>query len=153
MRSAILLLLTSTAWIILPAMSFAHGLGVTWKRDGKQINVEAFYDDDTAADKAKIHVVNGAGDKIGEGVTDDDGKWSFPTPKAGVYEIHVDAGAGHRAKKRLEIAEDAPAAPPEETREEMTRTPWLRILSGLTIIAGGSGALMLGFYLTRQKKS
>jgi hypothetical protein len=139
-----------------PTTALAHALGVACKINGDKVEIEAFYDDDSAANKAKVSVVNVKNEVIASGVTDKDGKWSFATPAPGKYEIRVDAGAGHRAKKVLSVpgvvSEPAPSkqADPEPTRADMTRTPWLKIGIGLAAIALCSGAFTLGMMLRKN---
>lgn len=145
-----------------PMNAFAHGLGVDCRVRGRVVEVEAFYDDGTDAVKAKVKVVNDKEEEIAAGVTDDKGKWSFPAPKAGKYVVHVDAGAGHRAKKEIEVTtegatpeETKPAAEPTitssgPTREEFTQTPWLKLAIGLTVIGGCCGAFVIA---TRLRKT
>ncbi len=140
MRQPGQILLALLAFAAAPALACAHGLGVDWKLRDNQVEVEAFYDDDTPAIKAKVQVV-GIDDKVvASGVTDTEGKWTFAAPSSGKYEIRVDAGAGHRAKKALVVpprdSEDpAPPVADGQTRAEFTRIPWLNIMLGMALIA------------------
>jgi hypothetical protein len=147
MQRAHLFLPVLAAILLLPASALAHAIGVTCTIRGDKVEVEAFYDDDMPAHKAKVQVVNAKEEVIANGIADKDGIWSFVTPTPGTYEIRVDAGAGHRAKKTLHIPgmptteEETPIpTEPEPTREQMTRTPWWRIGLGLLIIVVGSAA-------------
>jgi hypothetical protein len=156
MQRAYLLLFASTAIFVIPTSAFAHGVGVACTINADKVEVEAFYDDDSPAFKAKVQVVNANEDVIATGITDKDGKWTFATPAPGKYQVRLDAGAGHRAKKALHIPGEEPkfevpteAPPPTvtptaepETRAEMTRTPWLRIGVGLGAIFVGSIAVI-----------
>jgi len=131
---------------ILPVSARAHGLGVACAIRGDKVEVEAFYDDDSAAAKAKVVVVNAKDEVVATGITDEQGLWKFAKPEPGKYEVRVDAGAGHRAKKTLNVprpdtSSEEPAAEP--SREEQTQTPWLGVGLGLAAIAGGGGAIML----------
>jgi len=148
MRPAHLLLPAFFAILFVPASAFAHAIGVTCTIRSDKVEVEAFYDDDTPAHKAKVQVVNAKDEVIATGITDKDGIWTFATPTPGKYEVRIDAGAGHRAKKSLVIpgaVADDPTpiiATPEPTREEQTRTPWWRIGIGLAIIVAISVGVM-----------
>jgi nickel transport protein len=129
----------------------AHALGAECKVVGGRVEVEAYYDDDTPARDAKVSVRDAAQKVIVEGRTDERGCWSFPQPAAGKYEVVVDAGAGHRATVKVTVTGDPPAGPPQvvsdgPTREEFTRTPWLKVAIGLAAIAVLAGA----FWLSRQ---
>jgi hypothetical protein len=123
-------------------------------RDGK-VEVEAFYDDDSPAAKAKVQVVDLNEKVVASGATDASGKWTFAAPPPGRYEVRVDAGAGHRARKKIEVP--ARAAPPEsqttpapaenitdgQTRADFTRVPWVNVLLGLAILATVGAACAL----------
>ena len=128
-------LLAPLVLTLAPTGVFAHALGVDAKlRDGK-VEVEAFYDDDSPAAKAKVMVLDAANKQIAAGLTDAKGRWVFASPPAGKYTVHVDAGAGHQAKKGIEVpgADTAPETPPPSnvsisagpSRAELTSTPWL----------------------------
>ncbi len=133
---------------ISPAFVHAHALGVDCKlKDGK-VHVEAFYDDDSAAHDAKVQVLDATEKVVAKGMTDKKGLWSFDAPEPGKYVVHVDAGAGHRAKKTIEIPTAAPRATDETvsvgaTRAEFTSFPWLKVGIGL----GAIGTLSGGFFL------
>lgn len=136
-----LLLLTGTA--------DAHSVGGEARlRDGK-VQVEGYFEDDTAATGAKVHVEDAAGKPVAEGRLDDKGRWSFPAPAPGRYRVIIDAGGGHRTRLSVRIpASASPPAPSREapgeeapvvsegaTREEHTHVPWGRLGIGLALIA------------------
>lgn len=141
---------------VLAGSAHAHHLGVECKlRDG-QVEVEAFYDDDTTAKNAQIEALDSDKKVIASGRTDAQGRWAFPAPGPGTYQIVVDAGAGHRTTVRMVIPGGKPTAPEAArtvseagTREEFTTFPWLGAGLGLGIIAGLS--LLLWLALTRLR--
>jgi hypothetical protein len=152
--SVVLAFLVFTA---VPASTYAHYVGVECKIRGDLVEVEAYYDDGTEASKAKVRVVNSEEKEVGAGLTDDKGKWSFATPAPGKYTVHLDAGAGHRATTNLVISTaTADAKAPNETisegptREEFTRTPWLKLAIGLIVIFGLSGAFLLATWMKKK---
>ncbi len=147
----------------------AHALGAECKLNGNKVDVEAYYDDDTAARDAKVRVEDSDKKVITEGRTDKAGKWSFPRPKAGRYLVIVDAGAGHRTQVKITIHEGEGSASASSSqskcddcecceadkgtptgssesisdgpsRDDFTSWPWLRIGIGFTVIAGLGGA-------------
>jgi len=155
---------------LLPAAASAHAVGVDCTLRRGIVTVEVFYDDDTAAVKAKVQVVNEKGDVVASGITDKDGRWTFRKPAPGKYEVRADAGAGHRAKKTLNVPGSAPedaaigvlgelsmqVEPAERSnrsestsigdgpsRAELTRFPWEKTLVSLAIIGGMGGAFMI----------
>jgi hypothetical protein len=163
-----------------PAWAFAHAVGVSCAIRGDQIEVEAYFDDDSPAVKAKVQVVNANMEIVASGVTDEKGAWNFPRPAPGKYEVRLDAGAGHRAKKTIEVPiatpiecaigtlqgtglrvrDTAPAASAGQTtigagptRTEFTRMPWENILIGFGIIGGLSGTFLLVSMLRKTGKA
>lgn len=119
--------------------AFAHRLHVVAKVTGEQLRVEAFYDDDTPAQEAKVMVH--LGDQlIAEGRTDERGVWTCPRPAPGAYTVRADS-AGHAAKETLAVPEpdpepDTEPASASNERSERTRTPWGRLVIGLAVIGG-----------------
>jgi nickel transport protein len=159
-----LLLLT-----LLPATAFAHALRVVCVLRGDKVKVESFYTDETLAAKAKVQVVNAAEKIVVSGETDERGRWTFDTPMPGKYEVRVDAGAGHRARRTINVSsalaveaptERVPIDPVEEktvsdepTRAELTRTPWEKLLIGFGVIVGLSGAFLLASMRKKNGKA
>jgi hypothetical protein len=135
------------ALAILTPSACAHALGMECRIQGARVVVNAFYDDDSPAVRARVHVLDG--DKeIGNGSTDEQGSWSFARPAPGQYTVEVDAGAGHRKNESITVpAAVAPANVQAigngPTRQEFTRFPWDRLLLGLLAIFGLAGAFLL----------
>jgi hypothetical protein len=145
-----------------PAM--AHRLGADCTIRGKDVQVEAFFSDNTSAKGARISVLDSNNNSVAEGRTDDQGAWSFPAPEPGVYRVIVEAGNGHRAEITIDVpqtiqqAKSSPStsegacdccnyavsgdtAQPVRisegpSRDELTKIPWLRMFFGLILIAG-----------------
>ncbi len=148
-----------------PALADAHAIGVDCKLRASKIEVEAFYDDDSPAAKAKVQVVNAKDEIVASGMTDEKGAWSFPAPAPGKYEVRVDAGAGHRAKKVIDVPADAgppiQIAPAEHvvtisegpTRAEFTSTPWLKALVGVSVIGGLGGAFLVAAVFRKNRQA
>ncbi|MBI2805800.1 MAG: carboxypeptidase regulatory-like domain-containing protein [Planctomycetes bacterium] len=140
------------------APALAHALGVDCQLRGGKVEVEAFFDDDSPAEKARVEVRSLDDQVIARGSTDAKGRWSFAVPAPGNYLVHVDAGAGHRAKKSIVIPPfGTPPAPTPVTidgtnsaRQDFTGTPWVRIAIGLAAIGAGSAALVLAMRLRKR---
>ena len=106
---------------------------------GDQLRVEAFYDDDTPSQEAKITVTQGD-QTIAEGRTDEKGVWTCAKPAPGTYLVRAES-VGHAAKESLEVPPTDQPAPPEsppstDERAKRTHTPWGRLAAGLAVIGG-----------------
>jgi hypothetical protein len=146
----------------LPNLAAAHALLVDCNMRNGKVEVEAFYDDDTPAPKARVKVINADEQMVAGGFTDQNGSWSFAMPAPGKYVVVVDAGAGHRKEKSIEVPArpDESIAPKDEApigdgpkRDELTRIPWLKIAIGLVIIGGLSGAFLLASIMRKNAKA
>ena len=74
---------------LLPSMGFAHKLMVEPKFEGDRVRVEAFFDDDSPADDAVVHLLSATGEQLLEGRTNDNGVWYFDKPPPGEYILRV----------------------------------------------------------------
>ncbi len=117
--------------------ALAHGLSASCRPRGDQVEVEAYFTDNTPAAEAKVQVKDSNGEVIAEGVTDSHGRWSFPKPSPGRYLVTVDAGAGHY--EELHLTEEFFGEGP--SREEFTQFPWLKLAIGVGAILLFSFAL------------
>jgi hypothetical protein len=145
-------LLTAAALLVWCPPAFAHRLHVDPKPRGDQLRVEAFYEDDTPAQDARITVRLGD-HLVAEGRTDEKGVWTCPLPKPGTYTVRA-VSAGHADTATLTVpppppttAAAAPPAPqPEDDRGSRTGTQWAGLAAGLAIIGG----LWLVWRVTRR---
>jgi nickel transport protein len=141
---------------LMPSWVLAHNVGVACKLRGDKVEVEAFYDDDTPAQKAKVQVKDGKDEIIASGVTDEKGNWNFAAPTPGKYVVHLDAGAGHRARADLVVPAQNESATPDETisegptRAEFTSAPWLKVAIGLIVIGGLCGAFLIASMMRKN---
>jgi nickel transport protein len=141
---------------VLPASAWAHALGVQCTPRGDKVHVEAYFEDDTPAQKALVRVLDSAEEEVAKGYTDAKGLWSFDAPPPGRYQVIVDAGAGHRVVQMTTIpgrdVERASSSNPSAalshapTREEFTSFPWLKVALGVGTIA----ILAVAFMLSRK---
>jgi len=142
-----LVTLSSAVLLFASGPAHAHRLYVECKLKGDTVVVEAFYSDNKPAANATVTVHDALGNELATGRTDDAGRWRFPAPAAGKYQVTCDAGGGHRTPVPVTIPTAAALKPitpaPEEivvtggpTREELTRFPWLRLFLGVAAIGG-----------------
>jgi hypothetical protein len=133
--------------LVCPARAHAHALGTDCRLAGERVEVEAYYEDDTPARQARVRVVDAHQALVAEGRTDEAGKWAFPRPAPGRYEVVVDAGASHRHTTPITVPASSVSAAPRVSagrgRAELTRTPWPRLLIGVLAIAAASGLFLL----------
>src|SRR5262249_53707745 len=130
-----------------------------------RLRVEAFYDDDTPAQQAKIVVKNDRKEIVAEGFTDERGNWSCDAPSAGEYSIRAES-VGHVHQETIRI-KATPGVDQEDyavghawvtseltaTREQQTATPWLKLAFGLGIIAGVGALVWFARRITREPSS
>ena len=82
---------------------------------GDRLRVEAYYDDGTPAQEAKV-TVRRADQVVVEGRTDDKGVWTCPRPEPGTYTVRV-VSVGHAADPETVVVAGAsrprpPSRPP-----------------------------------------
>jgi hypothetical protein len=158
-------LYVTPALLLTAAPAFAHKLIVECRVQNDRVRVEAFHDDDTPAQQAKIIIADESKKIIAEGRCDERGLWSCPLPTPGKYTVRAES-VGHTAKTDLEIPDknaknvasigsDNPSGsltassngsspPARSSRDELTETPWLKLAAAFVVIAAlCAGALYL----------
>jgi hypothetical protein len=121
----------------------AHDLKMMVDLTVDPVKVAAWFDDDTPAQAARVSVVRDTGEEIAAGVTDDQGRWSFPKPSPGRYRIAVES-LGHRDVIRFGVGEvngDEEEQLAAEGNMRLNQTLGLSI--GLTMLLGGSAAFIV----------
>src|SRR5438105_6950975 len=109
----------------------AHAVGVDCILRVEKIEVEVFYDEGTAVPNAKVELVDAKDEVVESAITDKEGRCVLRRPGAGKYEVRVDAGAGHRARKKIDVpASNEPATKDGDSpgRTEFTRFPWEKVV-------------------------
>jgi hypothetical protein len=132
--------------LVTPVLAHAHDLITTLTIGPNDVKVEAGYDDDTPAEKAKVWVTDSTGAAVARGVLDERGVWVFPRPGPGRYEVEVQI-AGHRDIREFVI----PGGEPQD-QAPVTVTSWrldkrLGAAIGLAVIA----LVTLAVWLARRK--
>jgi nickel transport protein len=89
------------AILLAPPVANAHKVNLFAYAEGNNVVVEGFFSDGKVADKAQIQVFSPAGDRLVEGVADDDGIFMFEIPEVTDLRISLYAGMGHRAEFTL----------------------------------------------------
>jgi hypothetical protein len=137
-------LLAPLLLLAVPATARAHADGLECALRGAHLEVAAFFDDDTPARGAKVSVFDAADKLVASARTGADGKCRLPRPAPGSYRVDLNAGAGHFARRTIEVPPRDPSGPadpppgPLDTgppRAAFTAFPWGRVLIGLAVIA------------------
>lgn len=95
--AALLLLLP----LVLSSAAHAHKVNLFAYAEGNNVVVEGFFTDGKVADKAQIQVFSPSGDRLVQGVADDEGVFVFEAPEVTDLRISLYAGMGHRAEFTL----------------------------------------------------
>lgn len=124
----------------------AHRLHIVHKIS--EIEIESYFGGGSPCRDANVTVYDNEGNLYLEGVTDDEGKFSFP-PKIGMkeYTVVVDAVhmPGHKAETVINLSQEAASA--GETEMPL----YTRIIAGFGYLIGLAGAA-LAYMGWKQKK-
>jgi len=92
--------------IMMDVSVFAHKVNVFAYVDGDKIYSESYFNDGKKCVDSKIEVFDNQGNKLLEGITDENGEFSFKTPqKEGDLKIVLTASMGHRAEYTISADE------------------------------------------------
>jgi len=132
------------------SMVSAHRLHIRYKIS--EIEIEAYFGGGSPCRDANVTVYDNEGNLYLEGVTDDEGKFSFP-PKMGMkeYKVVVDAVhmPGHKAEAVINISQEAASADAGGMGTEMPL--YTRTIAGFGYLIGLTGAA-LAYMGWKQKK-
>lgn len=132
-RTPLTLLMT----LLFAGPASAHGVFMDPRVQAGRVVVEAYFDDDTPTQDAKVTAVDQSGAVVAEGRTDDKGVWSFPAPPPGQYKLTLDDGTGHRCTRTLTVEGSGESAADGPPRSAVTGPgKWLAAAGGLLLIAG-----------------
>ena len=95
----------------------AHKVNIFAYIEGDRIYTESYFNDGKKCIDSKIEVFNEQGDKLLEGLTDEEGKFSFEISQEGDLKIVLTARMGHRAE--CSILEDELRDTAESIKEEL----------------------------------
>ena len=130
---------------------FAHKLMITCRLEGDQLRVEAYYEDDTPAQEARI-TVSKDGVIVAEGKTDERGIWIGQRPAAGEYHLKA-ISAGHTASETLPVPDVSEHSPEidigHQHRRDSVGIQWINLGYGLLILL----ALAVVWKIAKWQKS
>ena len=129
----------------------AHRLYIVHKIS--EIEIESYFGGGSPCRDANVMVYDNEGNLYLEGVTDDEGKFSFP-PKIGMeeYTVVVDAVhmPGHKAETVINLSQEAAGARAGGMGTEMPL--YTRAIAGFGYLIGLAGAAMLYMGWKLKKK-
>jgi nickel transport protein len=100
--------------LLVPTTAMAHKVTVFAWVEGNTVHTESKFSGGRVAKDSRIEVYDTEGQKLLEGRTDDQGRFTFQAPRQEALRIVLIAGTGHRNEWRVAAEEftDAPSAPP-----------------------------------------
>src|SRR3954468_8695982 len=103
------------------------------KRQGR-LYVEAWFDNDTPAEGAKVKVLR-EGQTVLEGTTDERGVWTAECPPSGSYRLYATDGGGHKKEIPFVIDESSEPQRAGETKEEVSQRHLTGTVMALAVVA------------------
>ncbi len=82
--------------VALSGILYAHKVNVFAYVENGKIYTESYFPDGKAVEGGIIEVLDSQGQKVGEGVTDKEGKFVLPIPKKDDLTIVINASMGHK---------------------------------------------------------
>jgi len=131
----------------------AHRLHIVHKIS--EIEIESYFGDGTPCRDANVTVYDKEGNLYMEGVTDDEGKFSFP-PKIGMekYTVVVDAVhmPGHKAEAVINLTQEAAGISADACGIGTEMPLYMSAIAGFGYLIGLAGAAMLFIGWKLKKK-
>lgn len=128
MRKGIVIITVILLVVLNQDTAIAHKVGLFAYQEGGIVHTEAYFVDGTPCRNAKITANETGGTVVAEGVTDDDGLFSFPYTLTGDLTISVRAGMGH-GREILLTANKAYTMDSSPEREEAPVTEGSAVLA------------------------
>ena len=102
----LILIFTFLTIIMMDVSVFAHKVNVFAYVEGKKIYIESYFNDGKKCIDSKIEVFDNQGNKLLEGLTDKEGKFSLEVPSEdGDLKVVLTASMGHRAEYSISADE------------------------------------------------
>jgi nickel transport protein len=86
-------------------IGFAHSVSIFAWVEGDTIYTESYFADGTRVKNGKIEVLDSKGDVVHQGITDENGEYSFKIPEYDNLTLVLDASMGHRATFEISAEE------------------------------------------------
>ncbi|MEZ6143594.1 MAG: hypothetical protein R3B84_23770 [Zavarzinella sp.] len=156
-------------FVIWNSDALAHRMLLSVTTRGNQVQVEAYYEDDTPAEGALIFFAKNEKNQF-EAKTNERGVWTGKLPETGNWEILV-KHFGHSAKTTYSAPSEVVTAPTNENPVPVAEKsssdselealpthpkpayPWQRVLLGVGILVLASVLLKVGLRMTRKSSS
>lgn len=130
------ILLATTLSLIMTLLhnpdAYAHKVNMFAYSEGTDIFIEGYFSDGHKARNSTVTVYDPDGTELLQGMTDDNGQFSFPIPQKTDLRVVLNAGLGHQTEyviKASEISDDVVMSSSNETGETGTGTSEMAINS------------------------
>lgn len=103
LKSLVIICLFGSILLAVPA--YAHKVNIFAYVENGKIYTESYFPDGKKVEGGSIEVLDSQNQKIAEGKTDKEGKFSLPIPKKDDLTIVIDASMGHKNTFKLKKSE------------------------------------------------
>ncbi|MER3415521.1 MAG: hypothetical protein C4297_04810 [Gemmataceae bacterium] len=148
---AMRILLAAVLVLVTGGHGLAHALVVRCDMAQGKLHAVVTYEDGTPAARAIVRLSDMDNRPLVESRTDTQGRCFLGEFPAGEYLLIVDAGAGHRIRKklRLPLAETQTSLGERHKHHADNELPWIKILIGLVAI----GLFFATWYVVLRRRS
>lgn len=95
-RALIGFLLVSLLMLAMPLTAFAHKVNIFAYAEGDTVYTESYFPDGKKVEDGRVEVYDSQGNKLLEGRSDKEGRFSFKAPKKDDLKIVINASLGHK---------------------------------------------------------
>ena len=105
MKTMKYLLVAAVVILLFSGPALAHKVNLFAYAEGGKIYTESYFSDGKAVEGGKVQVYDSQNQLVLEGVTDNEGLFSFDIPKIDDFNIVINATMGHKNSFKLKKAE------------------------------------------------
>ena len=137
--------------LVISPSAFAHKVNIFAYVEGDTVYTESYFPDGKKVKGGIIEVYDNNGEKLLEGVTDNEGKFNFKPTKKDDLKIVVNASLGHRNSYILSQHEFSAPVIRKHTRLKKDRISYKDVIAGIGYIFGITGVAF--YFLNKRKKN
>ncbi len=149
LSKAAALLMVAVVACALPYPAWAHRVNVFAWYTGKEIQGEAYFSGGRRPQKAEVQLIGAKGEVVTSTVTDDKGRFRFPEPPPGRYQVRLNAGLGHMAEATVDVPGEK--APSPTGRRPVVGSVAPTPASGQKVGRAGQDGLEAGRCITQEQ--